>query len=409
MLTAADRSPRPSERARLDDVDAWIDGWAAPAAAEDVALANAVGRVLAGSALAPLDLPPFDRAAADGFALRADETVGASAYNPLSFRLGPASAGVAPGGAVAVASGEPLPAGADAVIRLEHAMPEPPGAVAVIAPVFVGSAVERQGCHAARGSALLLASAPRLDAVDIGWLASAGLLHVSVVGRPRVRCVLVAGRTIEAGRAPAAGETFDANGPLLAALVERDGGETVDRRRTERSKEALRAALAAPGGAQGVDIVLIAGGTGSGSDDHAAAALAEAGALAMHGVALRPGGTAGAGRAAGVPVFLLPGSPAHCLWAYELLAGRAIRLMAGLSPELPYAVKTLRVARKIVSEVGTLEVCPVRRTGGGEVEPLPSFDEVGLAAAAEADGFVLVPEASEGYPQGASVTVYLRR
>ena len=71
-----------------------------------------------------MDLPPFDRAAADGFALRADETVGASAYNPLPFRLGPASAGVAPGGAVAVESGDPLPAGADAVVRLEHAMPD---------------------------------------------------------------------------------------------------------------------------------------------------------------------------------------------------------------------------------------------------------------------------------------------
>jgi molybdopterin molybdotransferase len=409
MLTAADRLHRLSERARLNDVVAWIDGWAAPAAAEDVALAKAVGRVLARSPLAPLELPPLDRAAADGFALRADETVGASAYNPLSFRLAPASAGVAPGGAVAVASGDPLPAGADAIVRLEHAIPEPPGAVAVISPVFAGSAVERQGGRAARGSALLVPSARRLDAMDIGWLASAGLAHVSVVGRPRVRCLLAAGRAVEAGRAPAADETHDADGPLLAALVERDGGEMVDWRRTERTREALRAALEAPGGAPAVDIVLVAGGTGSGPDDHAAAALGEAGALAMHGVALRPGETAGAGRAAGVPVFLLPGSPAHCLWAYELLAGRAIRLMAGLSPELPYAVEMVRLARKIVSDVGTVDVCPVRLMGGGEAEPLPSFDEAGLAAAAQADGFVLVPEASEGYPQGASVTVYLRR
>jgi molybdopterin molybdotransferase len=131
--------------------------------------------------------------------------------------------------------------------------------------------------------------------------------------------------------------------------------------------------------------------------------------LAVHGVALRPGETAGAGRAAGVPVFLLPGAPADCLWAYELLAGRAIRLMAGLGPGLPYAKETLRTARKIVSEVGTVEVLPVRRTASGEVEPMPSFAEAGLAAAAHADGFVLVPEASEGYPQGAAVTVYLRR
>ncbi|MFZ1104116.1 MAG: molybdopterin-binding protein [Hyphomicrobiaceae bacterium] len=408
MLTPADRLQRPSERARLNDVVAWIDGWAAPVAAEDVLLAHAVGRVLARSVEAPLDLPPFDRAAADGFALRADETVGASAYNPLPFRLGPASAGVAPGVAVAVASGDPLPAGADAVIRLEHAMPEPPGAMAAIAPVFAGSSVERKGSHAVRGS-VLLASGRRLDASNVGLLAAAGLARVSVMGMPRVRCVLLAGRAIEAGRAPAAGEIYDANGPMLAALVGRDGGVVAGRHRVERDEkalgEALRHALEAPE----ADIVLVAGGTGPGADDHAAAALAQAGALAVHGVAVRPGETAGAGRAAGMPVFLLPGVPVDCLWAYELIAGRAIRLMAGRSPELPYAVETLRLARKIVSEVGTVEVCPVRRTGGAEAEPMPSFGEAGLAAAAHADGFVLVPEASEGHPQGAAVIVYLRR
>jgi molybdopterin molybdotransferase len=412
MLTSADRVQRPSERARLNDVVAWIDGWAATAAAEDVALDHALGRVLARSVEAPLDLPPFDRAAADGFAVRADETVGASAYNPLPFRLGPASAGVAPGVAVAVASGDRLPAGADAVVRPEHAMPEPPGAIAVIAPVFPGSAVETQGSHAACGD-VLVASGRRLDACDIGLLAAAGVECISAVARPRVRCALLSGRTIEAGRTPAAGEVYDANEPLLAALIERDGGAVVGARRVGRTKAALREALCAaletPGVEPGADIVLVAGGTGPGADDHAAAALAEAGALAVHGVALRPGETAGAGRAAGVPVFLLPGSPADCLWAYELIAGRAIRRMAGRSPELPYAVETLRVARKIVSEVGTVEVCPVRRTGSGEAEPMPSFAEAGLAAAAHADGFVLVPEASEGYPQGAAVTVYLRR
>jgi molybdopterin molybdotransferase len=408
MLTSADHPKLPSGRARLNDVRAWIDGWAAPVAGEAIALANAAGRVLAGSVEAPLDLPPFDRAAADGFALRADETVGASAYNPLSFKLGPASGGVAPGRAVAVAAGDPLPAGADAVVRLEHAMPEPAGAVAVIAPVFAGSAVERQGSHAARGSALL-AAGRRLDAGDVGLLAAAGLERAMVVGKPRVRCLLLAGRAIEAGRVPAAGEIYDADGPLLAALIERDGGVVASRhgagRDEQRLRKALRHALEAPG----TDIVLVVGGTGAGYDDHAAAALAEAGALAVHGVAVRPGATVGAGGAAGLPVFLLPGPPADCLWAYELLAGRAIRLMAGRGGELPYAAETLRLARKIVSEVGTMEVCPVRRTAGGEAEPMPSFAEAGLAAAAHADGFILVPEASEGYPQGAAVIVYLRR
>jgi molybdopterin molybdotransferase len=408
MQTSADRLQRPSGRARLNDVAAWIDGWAAAVAAEEVSLANATGRVLSSSVEAPLDLPPFDRAIVDGFALRADETVGASAYNPLPFRLGPASAGVAPGGAVAVASGDPLPVGADAVVRLEHAAPEPPGAVAVIGAVFEGSGVERQASHAARGSVLLAASPRPLDAADIGLLAAAGLARVSVVGRPRVWCLLAESRSIEAGQALTEGAIYDANGSMLAALVERDGGTIVVRRRVGRAKEALRKALQEALAAPRVDIVLVAGGTGSGSNDLAAAALMDVGVLAVHGVALRPGETAGAGRAGGVPVFLLPGPPADCLWAYELLAGRAIRLTAGRGDALPYAMETLRTARKIVSEVGTIEVCPVLRRGG-EVEPMPAFAEAGLAVAAHADGFVLVPETSEGYAQGAAVAVYLRR
>src|SRR5262245_32859454 len=131
-------------RVRLDEVVAWINGWAAAVRAETIALGEAAGRVLAERMEAALDLPPFDRAAADGIALRADETVGASAYNPLPFRLNHAAgdlaaAGLAAGSAVKVRSGDPLPAGADAMVRLEHIVPDGEGAVAIIAPSVAGS------------------------------------------------------------------------------------------------------------------------------------------------------------------------------------------------------------------------------------------------------------------------------
>jgi molybdopterin molybdotransferase len=286
--------------------------------AEEVPLAEAAGRVAAADIVAAADLPAFDRAAADGLALRADETVGAGAYNPLPFRLADAAEGVATGGAVAVESGDALPAGADAVVRLEHAMPDAPGTVAIIAPVAAGSDVERMGSQAARGS-VLVGAGRRLAAAEVGLLACAGLQRVAVVGRPRVRCLL----------AGPAGGVPDANGPMLAALVARDGGDVADRRPVARDRASLRDALASPG----ADIVLLAGGTGTGTGDAAAEALAEAGGIAVRGVALRPGETSGAGRtASGVPVLLLPGTPAACLWAYELIAGRAMRPRARRSP-----------------------------------------------------------------------------
>ena len=395
-------APASCGRARVGDVAAWIDAWAVPVASADLPLAEAVGRVLAADVTAPRDLPPFDRAATDGFALKADETVGAGAYNPLPFRLVPAPAGVQAGQAVAVECGDRLPKGADAVVRLEHAAPDAPGGIAIIAPVVAESEIERAGSQSVRGAALVGAGR-RLGPGEIGLLASAGVERIVAVGRPRVRCLLPVERATGAGHGLGPDGVVDANGSMLTALIERDGGVAVERRRIGRDRTALRDALQAAG----ADVVLVAGGTGPGAGDVAAAALAEAGELAIHGVALRPGETAGAGRAAGVPVFLLPGTPAACLWAYELLAGRGVRRLAGRSAELPFGTREMRLARKIVSEVGTADICPVRRTQDGGAEPLAPFAEAGLVAAAQGDGFVIVPEASEGYPQGAIVTVYL--
>ena len=404
MLTSTGQPHLASGRARLGDVAAWIDAWAAPAGPEDVSLADAAGRTLAGNVTAAMDLPPFDRAAADGFALRADETVGAGAYSPLPFRLTPVSAGgLAPGHAAAVETGDPLPAGADTVVRLEQALPESPGMIAIVAAVATGSEVEHKGSQGTRG-AVLVAAGRQLGPGDIGLLASAGIERVPVVIRPRVRCLLAAGRVAETGEAPPPGAVHDANAAMLAALVERDGGAVAERRRIGRSRAALRDALR---GGLAADVILVAAGTGSGSGDEAAAALADAGELAIRGVALHPGETAAAGWSSGVPVFLLPGIPSACLWAYELLAGRAIRRLAGRSGELPFATRDMRLTRKIVSEIGVAEICPVRCTKDGEAEPLAPFAEAGLAAAARGDGFVIVADASEGHPEGAAVTVYL--
>src|ERR1700731_3753106 len=180
-----------------------------------------------------------------------------------------------------------------------------------------------KGAIATTGATLVPAGT-RLAARHIGLLTSAGLSEVPVVRRPRVR-VLVA--------KPKAGIWEDSNGPMTRAAIERDGGVVGECVVVERDLMAIRGALVEAG----VDIVLVIGGTGPGIDDPSAAALAEAGELAVHGVALRPGETAGLGRTvSGVPVVLLPGAPAACLWSYELFAGRAIRRLGGGGPGVPY-------------------------------------------------------------------------
>ena len=403
MSIAADSPQSSADRVPVEDVLAWIDANLTSLPPQDVAVVEAAGRIVSQDVPAPIDLPPFDRAATDGYAVRADETVGASAYSPLAFRLSPTPTDLPAGGIVRVNAGGALPAGADAVVPAAHVAPDTEGTVTVIEPVAAGSDVERAGSHATRGSRLVVAGR-LLNPRDIGMLASAGLARVSVTRRPRVRCLLAGGPSIEAGRPLSPGAVYDCNGPMLRALIERDGGVVVEQHYIERDRAGIGAALTAPGS----DIVLVAGGTGAGHDDHAAAALADSGELAMHGVAFGPAETAGVGRlAGGTPMVLLPGAPAACLWAYEMFAGRMIRRLAGRDPELPFPCRRMTAARKIVSTIGMLDVCPVQCLGEDRAAPIASFAEAGLASAARGDGFVLVPPASEGYPQGAALTVYL--
>ena len=382
---------------------AWIDKHVSPLEVALAPLIGAAGRVLAEPVAAAADVPPFTRAAVDGIAVRAEETLGASAYNPLSFRLLTTCEALPTVGAARVNAGALLPGGADAVVPLEQVSLDTGDTCEIIDPVVPGIGVERAGSHAVRG-AILLPTGRRLRPHDIGLLASAGVARVPVVGRPEVR-VVITGRSLSPPEAPSSsGAICDADGPLLRALIERDGGTLADLRYTNRDRAALRDALAAPG----PDIVLVVGGTGNGAHDVAAAALAEAGTLAIHGMALCPGDSAGMGRVgASLPVFLLPGAPAACLWAYEFFAGRAIRRFAGRHPMLPFRSQERRTMRKIVSRIGMTEVRPVRCQDDASVEPIVSFDELGLMAAARADGFVIIPEGSEGFAEGATVAAYL--
>jgi len=338
--------------------------------------------VLAEDIRAAGPIPAHNRAARDGFAVQASASSGAGAYNPVHLPLIP------------VAIGDALPARADAVVPRDLGQPDERGSVEVVETAAPGDNVERQGALAAAG-ALLVPAGVKPAARHIGLLAIAGRYRVAVVRRPLVRILLVR---------PARPDADDSNGPMIRAAIERDGGVVDEPIAVERSQAAIRDALVNVDS----DMVLVVGGTGPGINDHSAAALAEAGELAIHGVALRPGETTGLGCTDDrVPVVLLPGTPAACLWSYELFAGRAIRRLGGRDPGLPYRSREMTVGRKIVSAIGMTEICPVRCGAGDTVTPLPSFAETGLMAAVESDGFVIIPEASEGSPQGAPVTVYL--
>jgi molybdopterin molybdotransferase len=381
-----------ADLATLASAHAWIDARVTPPAAEAVGVGDGVGRVLAAAVVAAGDHPPAARAGADGFAVRSADVAGATAYDPVPLRLAGGAGPLGPSATALVAAGAPLPAGADAVLGFDGAQPSGPGLVDAVVAVAPGAGVDRAG-QQLRAGALAAAAGRVLAPRDAALLATLGLARVSVAARPRVRLAVLG---------PKEPGAVDAHGAALGALVARDGGELEALPVGGPPADALARALRAPAPA----LVLVTGRTGTGPDDDAAPALAAAGELALHGIALRPGGSAALGAAGGVPVALLPGDPLACLVAYELLAGRLVRQLAGLGPGLPHATRELEVRRKLVSAVGFVDVCQVRIVDG-QVEPLGVAEFGGLAAAARADGFVVVPAPLEGHAPGARVTVHL--
>jgi len=398
----------------IADATAWIDravaGWLE---AERLSLIEARGRVLARDVAADRNAPPFDRAGADGYAVEAASTLGASTYNPLTFRLNDSGRAILPKASV-VTLGSPLPPNADTVVpRADVEEDAASSAFEIVDPVPAGANVERAGATFREGT-LLLRAGRRLEPSHMALLAEAGIGTVEVVRRPRVRLVVTGSNLVTVGKEPARGAVLDADTPMLCGLVERDGGMVEICITDRNSAHAIRNAIVA----HAADLVIVIGGSGLGANDaivqEALGRPASPGddGLSIHGIALRPGSSSGIGRVAGVPLFLLPGLPVACLWAYEILVGRVVRQLSGRSPELPYSQREFVTLRKIVSNIGFMEVWPVRCVAGTDcVEPVLAAAPEGasglFSTVAEADGFVLIPDASEGIPPGTRTRVYL--
>ena len=398
-------------RTDVDDALRLIRELACPLPAERVPLDESAGRVLAADVAAPVSVPGFARSAMDGYAVRGEETFGASDYNPLTLALvgeafpGRPFAGVVGGGqAVRIMTGAPVPAGADAVVMAEYAH-ESDGSgarlVTVTEAVAPGRHVGPAGEDIEEGQ-LLLSAGRVLRPQDVGALASVGAAEVPVVRRPLVRLVITGDELLPPGSKPGGSRIVDSNSLMLDALVRRDGGMPERNGIVPDRREAVEAALLAAEG----DVILVSGGSSVGAEDHAPTIVAEQGELLVHGLAMRPSSPAGFGRLGARLVFLLPGNPVSCLCAYDFFAGPAIRLLGGRSADWPYRSIRARVARKLVSDIGRVDYARVRLTGAG-VEPIATSGASILSSTTRAEGFVIVPRDSEGYAPGEDVTVYL--
>jgi molybdopterin molybdotransferase len=396
---------------------------------ETIALAHALGRVPAEPITAPHALPGFARATVDGFAVRAADTYGASEGLPSYLDLiGEARMGQAPetemrpGGAVAIATGAPLPPGADSVLKVEYTQSPTPELIEVLRPATPGEGMVRADEDAAPGAEIARPGRP-LRAQDLGMLAAAGIAELPAYARPRVAIVSTGDELVPAdapGELPV-GQVRDSSAPALAALVHEAGGQPDFAGIVPDDREALTATLRAlvkgsdpfgrvvEGLSRGCDVLVVSAGSSVGARDETAAAIASLGepGIWCHGLSLKPGKPTLLADVGGIPVIGLPGNPRSALVVFRLIGMPIVRMVGGCTEPPPEPSARARLTRDLPSAAGRLDVVQVR-LAGEVAEPLFGSSSL-LSILTAADGYLLVPEAATGLAAGSDVEVMLYR
>ena len=379
---------------------------------ERLSLIPADGRALAGPVESPRAVPDYDRSAMDGWAVRAENTFGASNRSPGVLRVADDTASSSPetpvgdGSAVRVHTGSELPDGADAVVMIEHAEVVG-GELEVFDTVTEGENVAPVGEDVAAGQRLF-EPGHQLRPSDLGLLKSVGVDRVTAYERPTVGVIPTGEELVQSDPGP--GEVIETNGLTVSKLVDRWGGVPTYRNVVTDDEAALRAAVQRD---LTKDIVVTTGGSSVGARDLLPEVVEELGEILVHGVALKPGHPVALGMVEETPIVLLPGYPvAAIVNAVQFL--RPLLKYVGHLPDDPPPTTRARLARKIPSEPGVRTFARVKLGDGtddGDSGDLPAATPTRasgsgvLSSVALADGWVAVPEGREGYDAGETVAV----
>lgn len=393
-----------------------------PLECESVPLAEALGRVLASDLRAPIDVPPFDRSNVDGFAVRAEDTFGASEDQRLrldvhaqSLQPGALPAlTLTPGWSVSVATGAVIPRGATAVLMIEHTEFDA-GKLAISRPVAPGANVTWAGTDIGRGETILHRGT-LLSSRETGVLAALGCAHVEVVRRPRV-AILSTGNEIQPpGETLRPGCVFDSNQTVLADAVRELGGEALCLGVVLDDAEQLRSTLLRA--LQSADAILLSGGTSKGEGDLSYRVVAELGSpgIVAHGVALKPGkplclAVIAIPQRRPVPVVVLPGFPTSAIFTFQEFVAPVLRKLAGRPEQDEVTVQAI-LPHRVASERGRTEFLLVGLVASPAPDQLPRAVPMGkgsgsVTAFARADGFVTIPRQQEYLEAGEEVEVRL--
>ena len=373
---------------------------------ERVRIVDANGRASAAEVISTQDVPPFSRAGMDGYAVRAEDTFGASRYEPRTLRVVekvytgnvPARA-VEPGTAIEIATGAPMPQGADAIVMVEET--EKAGDdVRIQTPVYPRQNVGRQGADITVGQAVMTRGEV-FNPSRIGALAALGIADVEVYQKPTVAILSTGNEIVDPGQALKPGQIYDINKFTLSTIIAEHGGIPMPFGTAQDTVDALEAAIDA---AATCDVLVFSGGSSVGERDLILDVIGRKGEIVFHGIAVKPGKPTVFGTVNGRPMFGMPGYPTSCLSNAYMLLVPALREMARLKPRHIASV-SLPLGQRIVSTTGRHQFYTVRIVDG---QAMPAFKASGdITSMSQADGYIEIPAQTDIVEKGETVTVTL--
>src|SRR3954469_7413605 len=383
------------------------DGVRPIARTERVPLAHAAGRVAAADVRSTVFAPPVSRSAMDGYAVIAADTATASTDVPARLRIvervytgNVPGIAVVPGTCVEIATGAPLPNGADAVVMVEETTNGASDTVEIHARAAAGQNIGRKGADISPGDTVVRAG-DLLNPSRIGAVAAVGHADLELFDKPRVAILSTGNEVIEPGSPLASGQIYDVNRFTLSAVVAAHGGVAVPQRPAADTIEALIDALDACAGA---DVVIFSGGSSVGERDLIVDLVAPRGEMIFHGIAVKPGKPSLFARVNAVPFFGMPGNPTSCLSNAYILLVPFLRATARLPLYAPRTVQA-HLGRRIVSPAGRHQFYTVQLRDGAAY---PAFKGSGdITSLSQADGYIEIPSDQSTVEEGAPVTVTL--
>ena len=373
---------------------------------ERVRIVDANGRVAAADVASTRDVPPFSRAGMDGYAVRAEDTFGANRYEPKTLRLiekvytgQVPTQTVAAGTAVEIATGAPMPPGADAVVMVEET--EKSGEeVRVLTPVYPRQNVGRQGADIVVGQTVI-ARGDVLNPSRIGALAALGVSEVEVFAKPTVAILSTGNEIADPGAELQPGQIYDINKFTLSTIIAEHGGVPMPFATAQDTIDALERAIDA---VASCDVLVFSGGSSVGERDLILDVIGRKGEIVFHGIAVKPGKPTVFGTINGKPMFGMPGYPTSCLSNAYMLLVPALRAMARLKPR-HLATVSVPLGQRIVSTTGRHQFYTVRIVDG---QAMPAFKASGdITSMSQADGYIEIPAQIDIVEKGEVVEVKL--